>query len=98
MRDEPAYPARPRGGQQIIRTLCAQSVSLGESLIKIAHTDLLDRSQLANHDLRLLLLYHIHDGRSIKRVGDDRRGANSPQKVSFGGSARQSGDLVPRRR
>jgi hypothetical protein len=51
-----------------------------------------------NHDFRLLLPDDIHHGRSIKRVGDDRRGANSPQKISFGGRARQSGDLVPRRR
>ena len=98
MRDEPSHPRFPRGGQQIIRTLCAQPVSLGESPIKIAHVNVLDGSELVNHDLRLLPLYHVHHGGWIKRVGDDRRGANSPQKVSFGGRARQSGDLVPRRR
>ncbi len=88
LRDEPAYAGRPRGGQQIIRTLCAQSVCRGESPVEIAQIDLHDGSEFVNDNLRLLPLYHLLHGRSIKRVGDDRRGANSPQKVSFGGRAR----------
>jgi hypothetical protein len=98
LRDEAAYPGCASGGQQISRTLRAQSVSLGQSPVKIPQIDLLDGSEFVNHDFRLLPLHRVHHGRTIKRVGDNRRGANSPQKVSFGGRARQSGDLVPRRR
>ena len=98
LRDKPSCPGFPRGGQQIIRTLGAQPVGLGESSIEITQIDPLDGRELVNHDFRLSLPHRVHHGGWIKCVGDDRRGANSPQKVSFGGRTRQSGDLVPRRR
>lgn len=87
-----------RAAAKISSTLRAQSVGLGKSPIKIAQIDLLDGREFVNHDFRLFPLHRVHHGRTIKRVGDGRRGTNSPQKANFGGRARQSDDLVPRRR
>jgi hypothetical protein len=54
--DEPGEdPSGARGGQQMIRALLSQPVGRGESPIEIAQIDLLDGSELVNHDFRLLL-------------------------------------------
>ena len=95
MRDKPAYAGGPRGGQQIIRPFRPQAVGDRKAPVEIAQIDLFDRSEFVSHDVRLLAPHEVHEGKGIKRVGDDWLGAHALQNSRFGRKTRQSRDLVP---
>jgi hypothetical protein len=72
--DELSGPDRQRGGEQVVRSLCAKPVRPSERLVELpeAATDAAERGRLVDDDLGLRLRNRPADGFGVQHVEDDR--------------------------